>query len=267
MLSPFRYPGGKNKLLPKIVPFIEQSIKETHKFCDAFIGGGSVLLEIATKFPNIELFCNDKDFFVYCFWKIASSNKTELDGLFKLIKQKPTIDLYYKLRENAPTSEVEAAYRAIFFNRTSFSGDMRHGASPIGGKNQQSKYTVDCRYNSDKIIKKIEIIHKLLHNRIIISNLDINNYHILNDNTVTTYLDPPYWVKGKMLYEEYMKDNEHIVLSSLLKKRNNWILSYDNCSHILDLYDWANIHFIDASYCIRGNKKNWHKTKEVLIIP
>jgi DNA adenine methylase len=267
MKTIFRYPGAKNKLLPQILPFIEDSLQTTNCFCDAFVGGGSVLLEIAEKYPNIQLYVNDKDSFVFAFWQILSQEDPyDLHCLKSLLKQKPTVDLYYRLREAPPASKVDAAYRAVFFNRTSFSGDMRRTASPIGGKNQSSKYTVDCRYNVNKINQKLDIIHPLLAGRTIVTNSDINSYDAINQN-MTVYLDPPYWQAGKMLYHEYMKQHEHAQLASNLKKNKNWILSYDNCEEILELYDWANIHFIDASYCIRGTKQNWHKTKEVLIVP
>ena len=268
MKSLFRYPGGKTKLIPQILPFLEKTLSKSEGFCDAFVGGGSVLLEVAEKYPSMNLSCNDKDWFVYCFWQIVSSDSTmHLDALKRMVEQKPTIELFYKLRNSNPTNMAEAAYRAIFFNRTSFSGDMRRGASPIGGRKQQSKYTVDCRYNAQKIIAKIDAINKLLVGRTWVSNEDINSYEVLQDKSITIYLDPPYWHKGKMLYQEYMKNDEHIELSNLLKSRNNWILSYDNCKEIIDLYDWASVHFIDAAYCIRGSKTNWQKTKEVLIVP
>jgi len=268
MKSLFRYPGGKNKLLPQIMPFIENSLKDKIGFCDAFVGGGSVLLEVAEKYPNIPLYANDKDSFVFSFWKLVASNDwSDLDELKNLIQLKPTIDLFYELRETEANSIAEFAYRAVFFNRTSFSGDMRRGASPIGGKNQKSKYTVDCRYNAKKLISKIDEIHKLLANRTVVSNEDINEYNVLDKKNISVYLDPPYFKKGKMLYQEYMKDKEHLDLSNWLKTKNNWILSYDNCEEIRELYNWANIQLIDASYCIKGSKTNWNKTKEVLILP
>jgi hypothetical protein len=47
----------------------------------------------------------------------------------------------------------------------------------------------------------------------------------------------------------------------------NCILSYDNCQEIIELYHWASLNLIDATYCIKGTKLNWQKTKEILIVP
>lgn len=267
MLTPFRFPGSKNKLLPQLEKFLDPLLKETNIFGDLFLGGGSVLLNVASRYPKINLKANDKDYNVYCFWKIiGGSNTSDISEVIKLLKIKPTIELFYKLRETPVTSEIEAAYRALFFNRTTFSGDMRAGASPIGGKNQLSKYTVDCRYNADKLIEKIKIINKLLAGRFSITNQDINSCEFITD-TFPIYLDPPYYKAGKMLYQEYMIHEEHVKLSKILQERNKWILSYDNCVEIRDLYKLSNIFYIDAKYCIRGSKQSWHETKEIVILP
>lgn len=269
MRSIYRYPGSKAKLLPQILPFIDASLKEASEgFVDAFVGGGSVLLAVAEKYPGLQLYANDKDLDVSAFWEIMSrGTNSELSELKRLLEQKPTIALYYELRKTKPASLVEAAYQAIFFNRTSFSGDMRHAASPIGGKNQSSKYTVDCRYNIRKLLGQVDAIHKLLAGRVIVSNKDINSYDALKNEKLTLYIDPPYWAMGKSLYQHFLQADQHLALSKTLSNRKNWILSYDNCPQVLELYDWANINLIDVAYCIKGAKTNWQKTKEVLILP
>lgn len=265
--SIYRYPGGKTKLLPQIFPYIQKSIENRKAFCDLFVGGGSCLLAVASKYPKLQLFANDKDDFIFSFWDLMSNGTLdEIEALKQMLNIKPTTELFYKLRNIKPTSRIELAFYGIFFNRTSFSGDMRRNSSPIGGRKQQSKYTIDCRYNVKKIIEKIDNIHKLLKNRVIVSNIDINEY-LINDDSIAIYADPPYVLKGSMLYEKYMTFEEHKNLSIKLKNYNNWVLSYDNCKEILKLYEWANINIINASYCIKGNKTNWNLTNELLILP
>jgi len=57
----FRYPGGKNKLLRILDPFIEKALEGKKSFHDVFAGGGSVLLHVARKHPKISLHANDAD--------------------------------------------------------------------------------------------------------------------------------------------------------------------------------------------------------------
>lgn len=261
-ITPFRYPGAKNKLLKVLMPYIDIMMKGNDAFCDAFVGGGSVALEVATRYPKALININDKDFWMYSFWEtVCESKDGRFEELLKLIDQKPTLELFYKLKEDTSTDKLSCAYKAIFLNRTTFSGIFRSG--PIGGKEQKSKYTVDCRYNAAKLKKKITAVRKLLLDRTQVSNEDINIY--LPKINCPIYLDPPYYVKGVQLYTEFMKRDEHVKMRDILKDKSNWLLSYDDCFEVRDLYEGFQVFSIDARYCINGEKSNWEEKNEVLI--
>lgn len=263
--TPFRYPGAKNKLLPILLEHLIPLIDKQSEFIDVFVGGGSVLLEIAQKYPKIQLYANDKDYWMYCFWKIvAGDDSLKLQALLKLVDTTPTLELFYKLRETKSTDEIGCAYRAIFFNRTTFSGIFYSG--PIGGKEQKSKYTIDCRYNAKKIKSKIIECNKLLANRTIVSNLDFSQLKPLIETNIPAYLDPPYYDKGDALYIEKMNHSDHENLSNILSKRNNWVLSYDDCKEIRDFYSNSQIIDLAARYCINGKKDSWEHKNELVIL-
>lgn len=264
-LTPFRYPGAKNKLLPVIMEHLDKILIGSNSFTDTFVGGGSVLLEVAKKYPNINLYANDKDYWIYCFWQVISDpNPAEYLKLLDLISTKPTLELFYKLREDKTTEKVACAYKAIFFNRTTFSGIFYSG--PIGGKEQKSAYTVDCRYNASKLKNKIDKCRELLIGRLVMSNLHFSKYDRLTNNE-PMYLDPPYYIKGDSLYIEKMSKGDHFDLAVLLYKRENWVLSYDDCDDVRDLFQHHNIIDLSARYCINGKKDSWENKKEVIILP
>lgn len=266
-LTPYRYPGAKNRLLPVLRSYIDPLIVNQNQFCDAFVGGGSVLLNMAEAFTSIQLYGNDKDYGVSSFWKIVSDSDTsKMEKLLELMAQHPTLELFYKLREDkSSTDDVTAAYKSIFFNRTTFSGI--HYSGPIGGKEQKSKYTVDCRYNFKKLKTKLLSCNKLLRGRTQIDNCDIYNYYILNNTNCPIYLDPPYYMKGDSLYMVKMSAEEHKNLSILLNKRINWVLSYDDCTEIKKLYLNNNIVDLSTRYCINGRKDSWESKNELIILP
>lgn len=266
-LTPYRYPGSKNRLLSDLLPYLEKILDGQQSFSDAFVGGGSVLLAVASLYPNISLYINDKDYNVYCFWKILSSiDRTQLDVLLELMSAAPTIELFNKLRAEPPVSEVDCAYYSIFFNRTTFSGIASSG--PIGGQEQKSKWTVDCRYNFAKLKSKIEKCHQLLAGRTNIGNVDITEYDYLTQSNEPIYLDPPYYVKGDMLYTQKMNNIHHSKMADILGKRTNWILSYDDCPEIRDLYKARQIIDVNVRYCIDGKKNQWKKNcQELIILP
>ncbi len=264
--TPFRYPGAKNKLLPMLMDYLNPLLSNSTEFIDVFVGGGSVLLEIAEKYPKMILHANDKDYWMYCFWNIVAGNDSyKLNKLLNLIDTPPTLELFYKLREEKTTDEVESAYRAIFFNRTTFSGIFYSG--PIGGKEQKSKYTVDCRYNAKKIKSKINACHNLLKDRTTVYNLDFSQLQSLINSDIVAYLDPPYYDKGDALYIEKMSHSDHQNLSNILFNRKNWVLSYDDCAEIRDFYKNSQIIDLSARYCINGKKDNWEHKNELVIMP
>jgi len=267
--TPYRYPGAKNRLLSTIGQYLYPLVERKNVFIDCFVGGGSVLLDIAKKYPRIELMANDKDHLIASFWKVVSSSDVQkLSFLKEKLSITPTIDMFYELKKSPIQDEVDAAFRALFFNRTSFSGDMRKAASPIGGKKQLSKYKVNCRYNAKKILIKIDELNYLLKNRLTVSELDICSIPQWNEEGFAMYLDPPYFVAGKMLYEHSMNKMDHEKLANILSSsENNWVLSYDNCQDIREMYSWARLLEIDVKYCIKGEKTSWDKTRELIILP
>lgn len=263
-ITPFRYPGSKNKLLPILSEHIDKMMLTWKSFADVFVGGGSVLLDVAKRYPKINLFANDKDYGIYSFWNIVGGiDNNKLKDLLELVETPVTLELFYKLQESQPNDEIQAAYRALFLNRTAFSGIAKSG--PIGGKEQKSIYTVGCRYNSKKLKAKIVACNKLLAGRTKVENCDAANYEPLTITNMPAYLDPPYYVKGGSLYPINMEPVEHQNLAIQLKTRKNWILSYDDCSRIRELYDKNHIIDLAARYCINGKKNAWENKNELII--
>lgn len=270
ILSPFRYPGGKGKLLPVIMEYLDPLLKSQNHFVDLFVGGGSVLLQVAQQYPQHQLYANDKNIWIASFWKVVSDiDVGPFEELLQKISTQPTLDLFNQLRATDPDSEVTRAYYAIFFNRTTFSGIFSSG--PIGGKEQKSKYTVDCRYNIKKLQQKIINCRELLVGRTKVTNEDFHNCKSFIDTDYPAYIDPPYYLKGDMLYPEKMSVKDHKDLFSCLKDdesfADNFILSYDDCPEIRNLYKDFKIIELSARYCINGKKDNWEHKNELLILP
>lgn len=261
----FRYPGGKTKLLEPIKRYLYPLLKNSNSFYEPFVGGGSVICEVARDFPDIKLFGNDKDIYIYAFWKMLADDKqADIDRFYALINQKPTVKLFKRMREEQiPKGIVERAYYAVFFNRTAFSGILTSG--PIGGYGQTSKYKIGCRYNAARIIKEFEALRVLFKDRFHMSNDDCGQYIINVPGPL--YLDPPYYVKGKDLYPTHMNDRQHRDLADILRSRTNWVMSYDICTEIDSLYSWAQRIPLDARYSITDRKKNWVAKKEYIILP
>lgn len=260
-------------MLPILMEHIDKLMVGQNHFIDAFVGGGSVLLSVAEKYPNIQLYANDKDYWVSSFWNVvADPDVQKLNSLLKMLEAQPTIEQFYKLNETPPNDPIECAYRSIYYNRTCFSGIVKKNeqgyvkSNPIGGKKQKSKWKIDCRYNSKKLKEKILYCHKLLVGRTTVECKDFSNYEVLTKSDYPVYADPPYFCKGGMLYSENMLLIEHVELATILQKRNNWMLSYDDHPTIRQLYGKSQIIDQSVRYSINGKKTDWKNKNELIIL-
>jgi len=253
MVTIFRYPGGKSRLINYLLPHLNKE-----HLTDAFVGGGSLPLAYAQKYPAATLHLNDLDANIFSFWHTVATGE-KLSALLELVGRRPTVELFKHLRETVPETMIDKAYYAVFFNRTTFSGIAT--ASPIGGYRQESKWAIDCRYNIDRLQKNIVAAHELLRGRTIVTNVCATE--VLTNKGM--YLDPPYFVKGDALYP--VKFREHVTMSERLVDYKNWALSYDDAPEIRDLYKWAQIDEVSVNYTIRGKKTSGKKTNELLILP
>src|ERR1035441_3786997 len=105
----FRYPGAKNQHFTALAPFLDRLLKGRKAFHDVFVGGGSVLLNIAATHPRIELHANDLAHGMALFWQVVAGN--QVGELCERLRVRPTIDLFYEVRNRTGGSRVYRAYR------------------------------------------------------------------------------------------------------------------------------------------------------------
>lgn len=263
----FRYPGGKSRLLKALRPHLDEAAKGSTAFHDVFVGGGSVLFDVAERYPSIQLCANDMDEWVHAFYTVLVGQSSEQDAFLGLIDQSPTIELFRKLRATEPSGLVEKAYYAVFFNRTTFSGIFRSG--PIGGYEQKSKWKVGCRYNREKIASDFLRLRDLVKDRLTVHSIDAIEYlRRFGNDADAFYMDPPYYEKGSQLYRHSMGHDAHVALAQEVRKLKRWVVSYDYHQAVKALYGWANCVDLKARYSITGEgRKGWEGKSELVIVP
>ena len=246
----------------------EQHKSELLQYREPFFGGGSIgLLFLSESAITSNIWINDKDKALCCLWTCIINHH---DNLIKLIKNfKPSVDKFYAIKkellelEIMPTEEneiLDIALKKLAIHQISFSGLGTKSGGPLGGKEQKSKYSIDCRWSPEYICKKIiylnEKFSKIKIEQSSCTNLDFQN--IIDDNSYKSliYLDPPYYVKGNELYQHgfSIEDHKRLMLS-LKKTKHIWLLSYDDCPEIRELYSWAKIEELDVKYSIAGSTK------------
>lgn len=237
--TPLRYPGGK----AKFSPFVRNLIEKNNLYGDylePYAGGAGVALDLLFNGFCKNIHINDVDPAIFSFWKSITDNTEEF--LKKLHDTPVTIDEWHKqkLILNNPEyiTELEYGFATFFLNRTNRSGILKAGV--IGGKNQSGQYKLDARFNKKDLANRIKVIGGFSSN-IHVYNLDALKLlqqadEFLPQNSLI-YLDPPYYVKGQGLYRNFYKHDDHVRIQKVLTNvQTPWIVSYDNCPEIKEIY-------------------------------
>lgn len=249
--SILRFPGAKTRVLDRILPLLNDI--EHEEFREVFVGGGSVYInKKKNQKNNVKYWINDKDKNIAALWEAIQRDPI---GLKNMIRENyPTLELWklWKSKSEDELSLLDKAFRLLFLNRTNYSGII--SANPIGGvKNQEdASYKIDCRWNPDLLIKRIEVISEILQSTKITAE-DYSEVIKKEGNQVLLFLDPPYYHKGESLYDEFMTSKQHESLANLLKDTNHkFLLTIDDCPEVRALYSWANIKNEQWKYTINS---------------
>lgn len=254
-LSPLRYPGGKSKLIEYIYSKLNPNKLDT--FVEPFCGGANVGLSFLNAKVINRLILNDLDFGVYSLFYTIKNNPNDLMDLIK--RYTPTHEDYFNSRDIIKSyykdcDILRAAWILLLNNRLAYSGIYK--ANPLGGKNGTNDKLLS-RWNPDNLIKRILHINSM-SDRIEVLNMDANMLieEMYWDDKATIFIDPPYFRKGKDLYNHYYNKHDHISLRFLIDHLYqgypgaDMILTYDNDRYIEDLYWYPEIEKISRVYSI-----------------
>lgn len=239
--TPLRYPGGKGKLSNFMLNVIEVNNLSPIHYAEPYAGGAGLALKLLDLNVAERIILNDINLSVYAFWHSVLNNA---DTLCSMIYNTPvTMDEWYKQKEIINNTNkydlLTIGFSTFFLNRTNRSGILKGGV--IGGKNQDGEWKLDARYNKNDLISRIKNIHAE-KDRIELFNLDaiefINTVVIKLPENSLTYLDPPYYVKGKGLYINHYNHQDHVDVAKVVQSaiKTPWVVSYDNTSEIRDMY-------------------------------
>ncbi|WP_421988542.1 DNA adenine methylase [Roseococcus sp.] len=237
--APLRYPGGKARLSQYVIDLMKLNNLVGGHYVEPYAGGAAIGLTLLYLEYANHIHLNDLNRAVFAFWH---SVLNETEELCRRIKDRPiTLDERKKQKSiqlDKSSSGVDLGFSTFFLNRTNRSGIISGGV--IGGNNQIGEWKIDARYKKDDLIDRIQKI-SAYRSRITLTNLDAEIY--INDilpnlpDKTLVYLDPPYYTKGKKLYQNHYKHGDHAgIARSVASIRQKWIVSYDNTKEITDLY-------------------------------
>ena len=273
-ITPISYPGGKSKVVKKILsPLFPEFSGD---FYDPFLGGGSIPLFISQMYPEKKTFVNDLNEVLINFWKILHKYPHEL--VQKLIYIRESSDpnnletgkQLLKDQENYLYNSTDNLVRACAYfvlNKIAFSGLTEHGSL--------SKDNYKKKFNAGNV-QKLAIINNFMNNWEI-SNNDYDTFingAVLND---FIFLDPPYdlgkensTLYGKM--GEMHKGFDHERFAKVIKGlKSNWMITYNDTEEIRERFkdykiiDQEYRYFMTFKTDELGNKNTRMKNELIII--
>ena len=237
--SPLRYPGGKSRAVKKILDLLPSNLD---CLCSPFVGGGSVELALVAQGVNVKAY----DVFepLVNFWQVLLDDAPHLARLVSQYYPLTRTE-FYNLQKQYFTFKDKFHLASVFYslNRSSFSGTTLSGGMSIG----HPRFT-------DKGIKALA---NFTADGFSVEQADFKE-SIKRHKTDFLYLDPPYANNGKL----YGNDGDchvnfdHDGLAKLLKKRDGWLLSYNDCEEVRDLYNGFYFLKHEWNYGMNTSKKS-----------
>lgn len=242
--SLLRYPGGKTRAVDFITRFFPQRLD---RLLSPFFGGGSIELAVAAK--GTKVYGYDVFSPLVEFWQCLVTKPRELAG--EVEKYLPlSKHRFYELQKTQTCFKTRLKRAAVYYvlNRSSFSGaTLSGGMSP-----DHPRFTTTA----------IERLRNFYNPNITVAKGDFKRS--LADHPYTfTYLDPPYLV-GSSLYGrkgDAHRGFDHEGLAGILKQRQHWILSYNDCEQIREMY--KGFHMLRPNW--KYGMSNDKSSKEILI--
>ncbi len=265
--SPLRYPGGKSSLADVTIKLIQDNDLGRSHYIEPYAGGASLALHLLFNRHVSDIHLNDLDLGIWSFWHAVLNDVDHL--IEKIEKVTITVEEWHRqkavYRNAACESVIDLAFATFFLNRTNRSGIIGSGGI-IGGLNQSGNYKIDCRFNKKDLIEKVRKINgfrKSIH----LTNMDACDFISWADMNLSSrsffMIDPPYYEKGSSLYTNFYSKGDHRVVSQAISALSKpWVLTYDNCTEISDIYG----DFEQLEFGIQYSANEKRMGKELMII-
>lgn len=249
--SPLRYPGGKTRAIKTLETYVDRHFPDETVLVSPFFGGGSFELYMADK--GYTIYANDLFKPLYTFWKTIQVSVSDVSTLIRSTMPIDK-DKFHEFRRSILESKNDIQIAAYYYiiNRCSFSG-----STFCGGFSSQASAG---RLN-DSSLKTLESVDLT---RVHISNEDCIDFLKQHPNNLI-YADPPYYISSYIYGRDgdLHKQFDHESFATEIKKHPKWILSYNDCEYIRNLYSDCRIFEESWSYGMNSTKKS----SEIVILP
>lgn len=232
--------GGKKLLRKEIISLFPEKID---RYIEVF-GGAAWVLFAKEKLANMEVYNDANGDLVNLFRCVkyhCEELQRELSGMLN------SRELFYDFANQYNVrgmTDIQRAARFFMLIKTSYGSDHKSYGCAKRDINVMTDYLTDIHYRLSKVI---------------IENKDFENLIDVYDREgALFYLDPPYYGTERYYQEKFSKD-DHVRLRDKLKDvKGKFILSYNNCDFIKELYKDFDIREVNRN----SNLKNRYNDKD-----
>jgi DNA adenine methylase len=206
-----RWPGGKTRLLPEILPLIKPHVC----YGEPFAGGLAVLI---AKEPSPREVVNDKNGEVINLYHQVKFHLPELEREIEWIlnSRKSLFDFMAQ----PGLTEIQRAGRWLMRNKISFAGGM----TSFGVSKTSSGGACVSRFG---LMEAMEALNKRI-DRVTFENVDWEHFVRLYDSEDTFFfIDPPYLNAKIKNYAGWTEEQMRGLRKVLDKVKANWVLTVD----------------------------------------
>jgi DNA adenine methylase len=219
------------------------------------VGGGSVYLHARSIGFAEKYWINDQFEELIDFWKVVQDPETcsRLQKDLEVLRAgfsspEETQKFFHAAREESPEDEYQVALLFFFFNRVTFSGTTRAGGF--------SKAASVSRFTASSIQRLKDLPAALAGTRI--TNWDFERVIACPGERVFIFLDPPYYTASRLYGRNgALHQFDHLRLAEVLRSNahHKFLITYDDCPAVRELYSWANIQSWELQYGMNNCSK------------
>ncbi|MFZ2227185.1 MAG: DNA adenine methylase [Candidatus Nanopelagicaceae bacterium] len=266
--SPFRYPGGKTWLVPRVRQWLGSQAVTPKNLIEPFAGGGIVSLTAVAEGLAEHVTMVEIDEQVGAVWQTILNK--DCGWLIQQIGEfKPTFESVAQRLSKVPQTTRERAFQTIVKNRTYHGGILAAGSAPL--KNGENGKGITSRWYPETLQKRIAAIHEMREKITFIQGdgieVMLENAHL---SDTVHFIDPPYTAPGKgagrRLYTHFVVDHNELFRISA-KVKGDLLMTYDNEYGALELaksngfetrvISMQNTHLATMTELLIGRDLNW----------
>jgi DNA adenine methylase len=236
--SPFRYPGGKTWLVPRIRHWLGSVGVQPTEFIEPFAGGAIVGLTVAFEQLADRVILVERDEDVAAVWETIINTQDGGEWLAdRIVNFHLSPESVSMLLSSSARTTKERAFRTIVRNRISHGGILAPGAGAL--KHGENGRGILSRWYPETLEKRVLDI---AHIRERIKFIRGDGFQTIRDNASHTgamfFLDPPYTASSKRAGSRLYKYHEvdHRELFRLARQiEGGFLMTYDDAEEVRSL--------------------------------